>query len=206
MKVSVTSLGLVNECHRCLWKMVVERQQRPSMFSTLPSALDKIIQKEVEMLTINGTKPPWLAQIPGSVINIRKKLESDVGDMHVVGILDDLVKDGSDYTIIDYKTSRVPYTKEKAEKYYQLQMDAYALLCERNGYEPVKNAYLIYFTPSITDNMVNYTSQAGFAFDVTPVKMGVSSQRAEDTIAAVQEVVEQDTIPVAAADCRWCNW
>lgn len=208
MRVSVTSLGLLNECHRCLWKMVVKRQQRPSMFSTLPSALDKITQKEVESHTMKGNKPSWLAQIPGDVIHIRKKLEADVQDMHVVGILDDLVKDPDDnsYTVIDYKTSRAPYTQANAEKYYQLQMDAYALLCERSGYGPVKNAYLVFFTPSVTDRMVNNSSQASFAFDVTPLKLSVSQQRAKDTIIAVQKVVELDVAPEAAADCRWCNW
>jgi hypothetical protein len=156
---------------------------------------------------MKSEKPSWLAQIPGNVIHIRKKLESDVEGMHVVGVLDDLTKDADNsYTIIDYKASREPYTKAKAEKYYQLQMDAYALLCEQNNLGPVKNAYLVFFTPSITDGMVNHTSQAGFTFDVTPVKLSVSQERAEETIAAVQKVVELDAAPEAAADCRWCTW
>ena len=206
MRVSVTSLGLLNECHRCLWKAVAKRQQRPSMFSTIPSALDRVIQEEVESYTMNSDKPPWLAQIQGDVIHIRKKLESDVKGMHVVGVLDDLVKNDNHYTIIDYKTSREPYTKAKAEKYYQLQMDAYALLCERHDMGPIKDALLVFFTPSVTEGMENRASQASFAFDVTPVKLGVSQQRAEDTITDVEEVVTLTTAPEAAADCRWCGW
>jgi RecB family exonuclease len=109
-------------------------------------------------------------------------------------------------TIIDYKTSSKPYTQANAERYYQLQMDAYALLCERHDMYPVKEALLVFFTPSVTSKMVNETSSASFVFDVTIITLAVSSQRAKDTIAAVQKVVELDKAPKAAADCRWCNW
>jgi RecB family exonuclease len=176
------------------------------MFSTLPSALDKIMQKEVQTFAMHNDKPPWLAHLPGTISRVGKKFVSDVDGMEVVGVLDDMLVNGTEHTIIDYKTSRTPYTQANAEKYYQLQMDAYALLCERHNMGAIKEALLVFFTPSVTDGMDNHPAQAGFMFDVTIIKLATSPQRAIDTIGEVQKVVELDRAPEAAADCRWCNW
>ena len=206
MRVSVTSLSLVNECPRCLWLSVRMRRSRPSMFSSLPGGLHKNIEKEVEVYAWRGEKPPWMQHIRGKLLTVRKKLEYDFDGITLVGILDDLMKvDTGGYMIIDYKTSRAPYDQSKAEKYYGLQMDCYALLLEENGYSPVNEAVLIFFTPSLT-GMGHDIMETKIPFQVHTVRMAADSLRAHRALVRAREVVMHDREPMPSKTCPWCNY
>lgn len=206
MRVAVTELSLVNECERCLWRSVRLRRARPSMFSSLPGGLHKILEKEVEVYAWRKEKPPWLQHILGELLTVRKKLEYDYNGITLVGILDDLMKTyTAGYTIIDYKTSRSPYDLAKAEKYYQIQMDGYALLLEENGYSPVNDAVLIFFSPSLS-GMGHDVMETQIPFRVHTVRLNVSLSRAREVLGRVRNIVMQDREPMPSQTCPWCNY
>ena len=206
IRISATTFGLLRECPRCFWYEVRGVSRPRGMFSSLPSALDKIIQQETGAYAVKGQKPVWLRG-GCELLTVRKKLESVYKGIEIVGIVDDLVRDErGGYTIVDYKTSGYQYTREKAEHYYTAQMSIYAWLCEEKGYEPVNGAVLVFFTPSFHSVMEHEASEVQFVFDVTVIPVAVNRKYAEDLLGMAVELIHLREPPDRALFCKWCDW
>lgn len=127
---SPSALNLLFECPRCFWYAHHGIPRPRGIFPGLPGAIDKIIQGETKLWAGEG-KPGWLLPEQEGIINAGpKKLVQQAEEYTLTGIVDDIVIQDGKLIIVDYKTARVPYTQEKAQKYYSLQIDCYALLCE----------------------------------------------------------------------------
>ena len=70
-------------------------------------------------------------------------------DAELFGALDDCMVFNGKYVPLDYKTRGSEPKDGDSEKYYQTQLDSYALLLESNGYETAGFAYLVYYYLSI---------------------------------------------------------
>jgi len=205
-----STLSLLYECPRCFWLHTHARLPRPrGLFSSLPNALDGIIKANTALYISLKSKPAWLLpELKDAVIAPVAKLHYEHQEAVLVGTLDQLLraKDG-EYFIVDYKTSRNAYSPEIAAKYYSLQMDCYALLCEENGYEPVETAYLVFFTPAsfLSDSSVSKPLSL-FRFAVTPVPIPVNSENARVAIARALEVYRMEEPPEASPTCEYCHY
>lgn len=144
--------------------------------------------------------PAWFP-IQGTFLDVNRTLKAVDPQSKIIvkGRLDALVKtaDGR-YYIIDYKTGRPP---KVAPDYYQMQLDGYAFLLERNGYKPVAGGILLYFTPEEGD----FTERM-FPFRVTPVRMSVNSSKVPLVLLKAMRILKMETPPPQARDCKLCGW
>src|SRR3989344_4288652 len=141
LRLSPTSgLNLYNDCTRCFWLHYNGRVPRPrGIFPSLPGGMDLVIKDYFD--EYRGALPPELqGRIKGDLMkdvnlmnqwrNWRTGLEYFDKQRNAVlfGALDEcLVHDGK-YVPLDYKTRGSAPNDGYSERYYQTQLDAYALM------------------------------------------------------------------------------
>jgi len=111
--------------------------------------------------------------------------------------------------IIDYKTAAQPHSEMNTARYYQLQLDMYALLCEVNGLKPAEVGYIVYTTPNLLRRYVQDFNQdhiIDIFFKVTHVPLKVSAQRGKDTIAQALDICMRKEAPPASPNCEYCHF
>ncbi|GAG09062.1 unnamed protein product [marine sediment metagenome] len=116
----------------------------------------------------------------------------------LMGMLDEciILPDGI-YAPLDYKTRRS--FPDNAHPAYQLQMDMYTLLLEKNNYKTKGLAYLFYFVPGYGK------LHEGIPFGVKLMEVKTSIDRALDIVNRAVELL-MGPIPVASENCEYCSW
>lgn len=206
-----TGLSLFSECKRCFWLHYNKAVHRPrGIFPSLPGGMDLVIKKYFDQY--RGKLPPELSgNVDGVLLSDRALMEKwrnwRTGLAYVdrernailFGALDDcLIKDG-EYIPLDYKTKGSAPRNGDSERYYQLQLDTYALLLLKNGYTPKNYAYLVYYYPQ------NVSSNGVVTFAVEPVKVATSTSRAQKTFEDAIALLK-GPIPKHHSDCEYCSW
>jgi hypothetical protein len=132
--------------------------------------------------------------------NWQSGLEFKDGNGSVLsGALDDLlVKDGH-YIPFDYKTKGTVTTEEDATKYYQNQLDCYALLLEANQMPTAGYGYLLYYSPK-------RVSEGGVAlFELQVIKIRTETERARGTFRRAVALLGGEK-PPSNDTCEYCSW
>ncbi len=213
--LSPSALNLFNNCPLCFWLDKTHRIRRPrGIFPSLPSGMDRVIKDYFDIFRKDSSLPPELRvsefkdiSLYGDQIKLdrwrswRTGLEYKEDDGSVLsGALDDLmVKDGVKYVPLDYKTKGSPTTPEDAVRYYQNQMDCYALMLESNGLASAGYAYLLYYSPKSVGERGQVT------FHIQAVKVETSTQRARDTFQRASTLIRQKNAPESKG-CEYCDW
>ena len=207
-----SQLNLVYDCPKCFWRAHVGKIPRPrGIFPGLPGAIDKLVQKETTKYAGKG-KPKWLVPWTneGVIRPGTKRLVLKGDDYIVTGIYDDLVvMNDESVIIIDYKTARAPHSEADTKRYYQLQLDMYALLCEANGLKPAETGYIVYTTPNLLRRYVQDFNQdhlLDILFKITHIPLQVRAQGGRDTIAKALDICMRRQAPAASPDCEWCHY
>lgn len=206
-----TGLNLYSECPKCFWLHYNKNVHRPrGIFPSLPCGMDLVIKDYFDQY--RGSLPPELkGKVAGTLMpnlklmnrwrNWRTGLEYQADQLNAVlfGALDDCLMVGPEYAPIDYKTRGFAPNAGDSEKYYQTQLDTYALLLSANGY-PVKDfAYLIYYYPkAVKDNGIVH-------FNVAPVKVATDLSRAKKTFEDAV-VLLSGPMPKKHSGCEYCSW
>jgi len=203
-----SQLNLIHECPRCFWRAYVAGIPRPrGIFPGLPGAIDRLVQKETLKYAGKG-KPHWLLpwENEGVIRPGTKRLLIKTTNYTITGIYDDLVvMNDESVIIIDYKTAAQPHSEMNTARYYQLQLNMYALLCEANGLKPADTGYIVYTTPYYLESQVGQ-DHFGIGFKVTHVPLKVSATRARATIAQAMGICMGDKAPLASSNCEYCNF
>ncbi|MBA7593904.1 hypothetical protein ES703_00838 [subsurface metagenome] len=197
--ISVTSLQSALNCPLCFW--IAERLgSPPSIFARITSQMDSVIKGYMRQFIGGSDLPEWFP-VRGTFLDASQTLRATdpATGITVAGKLDALAKtpDGK-YHVVDYKTGRPP---EEVPYYYQMQLDGYAYLLERNGYQPVAGGVLLYFTPQHGD-----LRDGLFPFKITAVHASVDSSRVLSTLARAKEIIDATTPPPRSEDCEMCMW
>jgi hypothetical protein len=212
LRLSPTSgLNLFNDCPRCFWLHYNGRVPRPrGIFPSLPGGMDLVIKDYFDQY--RGELPPELKG------RVRGKLLEDVGLMNLwrnwrtgleyfdkqrnaalFGALDEcLVHDGK-YVPLDYKTRGSAPVAGDSERYYQTQLDAYALMLEANGYPVADFAYLVYYYPE------RVSENGAVRFNVHPVELSLDAHRAKNTFEQAVDSL-QKSLPDRRESCEYCSW
>ncbi|HQB11815.1 MAG TPA: PD-(D/E)XK nuclease family protein [Candidatus Omnitrophota bacterium] len=213
-QVSPSGLSLFKDCPRCFWLEKVRGIKRPrGIFPSLPSGMDRVIKVYFDKFRARGALPPELLARPefrGLRLyenhaqlerwrNWRTGLEFFENGARLFGALDDLLVASDLYVPFDYKTKGSPTSEADATKYYQTQLDCYALLLEANGMKTAGYGFLLYYSPSEVNENGNV------AFEIQPIKIETDIERAKSLVRQ-SAAVTGGAAPKASANCEYCNW
>ena len=214
-KLSPSTLNLFLECPRCFWLDKVEGIKRPrGIFPSLPSGMDREIKTHFDRFRSRGALPEELGgpEFHGvSLFQDQLQLEKwrnwrtglewrDAGGNALSGALDDLLVQGDRYIPFDYKTKGSPTTESDAVKYYQNQLDCYALLLEKNHFPTAGYGFLLYFSPK------NVDQNGKVLFQLQPIKINTDAERAQKTFERAINLLEKSQVPVPGPVCEYCAW
>jgi predicted RecB family nuclease len=132
--------------------------------------------------------------------NWRTGLEYQDSDGSVLfGAIDDLlVKDGR-YIPFDYKTKGSVTTEEDAIKYYQNQLDCYALLLHENKMPTAGYAFLLYYSPK------SVGQEGNVLFELQALRIPVGPERARTTFRKAVALLK-GPVPATNGQCEYCAW
>jgi CRISPR/Cas system-associated exonuclease Cas4 (RecB family) len=161
--------------------------------------MDRVIKKFMEKFIGSSNLPKWFP-VRGTFLGPTKTLQATDPKSGVTlrGRLDALVMTADGYHIVDYKTSK---PKEEVPEYYQMQLDGYAFLLERNGYAPVAGGVLLHFMPEEGD-----LTRGRVPFEITPVRVDVHPGRIPRILSRARRILEMESPPPPSDDCEWCGW
>ena len=203
MTLSPSTLNIFTDCPRCFWLHMNLGIKRPrGAFPSIASGLDGVIKKYFDSYRSQGVLPPLLRdkidaklipQLPNKLFfNDRAK------NALLMGMLDEcIILPGGIYAPLDYKTRRS--FPDSAHPAYQLQMDVYTLLLEKNNYKTNGLAYLFYFVPD------SGSLHEGIPFNVKLMEVKTSVDRAMDVFhSAIAKL--REPVPDSSEDCEYCRW
>ncbi len=213
-QVSPSGLSLFKDCPRCFWLEKVRYIKRPrGIFPSLPGGMDRVIKLYFDGFRSKGTLPPELAsreEFRGLCLykdlaqlerwrDWKTGLEYFENGGRLFGALDDLLVAGDVCVPFDYKTKGSPTSEEDATKYYQTQLDCYALMLEANGMKTAGYGFLLYYSPrEVGEN-------GRVIFEIQPIRIGTDIERARSYFRRSAAVCEGPA-PAASANCEYCGW
>lgn len=162
--VSPSALGDFRKCRKCFWLDRNRKIRRPrGAFPTLPGGIDRVMKAYFDVHRAAGTMPPEIVMhVPtGAMLyqdtakleamrNARKPLlTSVIGNVKLVGGIDDLLTIGDAVAPFDVKTKgRALMEDADPFEWYRMQMNDYGLLLKAFGFKLFGKAYLGYWAPS----------------------------------------------------------
>ncbi len=211
--LSPSALSLFKDCPRCFWLEKVKNIKRPrGIFPSLPGGMDRVIKAYFDTYRIQRMLPPELQTEAFKGIQLyenqaqleqwrawRTGLQYHENGSVLSGMLDDLLVRGDKYIPFDYKTKGSPTNEEDATKYYQTQLDCYALMLEGNGLKTAGYGFLLYYSPKAVKEHGNVH------FEIQPIRVETDIQRAKDLFHKALAILDEPA-PKASANCEYCNW
>lgn len=214
LQLSPSALNVYLDCRCCFWLEKVRDVRRPrGIFPSLPSGMDREIKNHFDLFRAQGKMPPELkgedfadTRLFADQIRLDRWRNWRTGLEHrdarlgarLFGALDDLLVRGDRYVPFDYKTKGSPTTAEDARRYYQNQMDCYALLLEANGMPTAGHAFLLYYSPK------NVRESGQVLFEVQPIRIETDPARARATFESAVAFLRQPAPPEGC--CEYCTW
>lgn len=204
IKLSASTLNLFLECPRCFWLHINKNIRRPEKpVATITTGLDRVIKEYFNQYRKQGRLPPLLeGKIPGKLISSLPNWLEFVDRSHdakLYGYLDECLEiDNNLYAVLDHKTrGSIP---ENTHPAYQLQMDVYTFLLEKNNYPTKRLAYLVYYIPK--EGLLHN----GFQFHLHITEVKTEPERAKDIFYSAVSILKEGKTPKAKEECSYCNW
>jgi len=159
IKLSPNSLNLFLECPHCFWLEKKKGIRRPQSFPyTLNLAVDVLLKKEFDTFRAKNQPHPLLKEnnIQARLFPHQKLLNRWRNNFEGIqyydsrleatlfGAVDDILEfEGGKLAPLDYKStgSNVPKVYDR----FQLQMDIYTFLLEKNGFLTPRKGYLAFY-------------------------------------------------------------
>lgn len=204
IRLSPSRLNLFSDCPYCFWLSMVKGINQPrGPMPTILTGLDSVIKNYFQRYRERGELPPIIrGKIAGKLIarplSFIKFSDNSINAI-MSGKLDECVilEDGS-YAPLDHK-SRGSFASA-VHPAFQMQMDSYTLLLERNNYPVSDKAYLVYYVPS--DGELH----SGFPFKVDVKEIKTNPSRALDLFRKAVEVARAPSPPPSGGECAFCKW
>lgn len=215
VQLSPNSLNFFLECPACFWlekKMGVRRPQ-PYPYA-LNAAVDVLLKEEFDQYRQKGQPHPLL-----TVHNIKAKLFANQAllnqwrnnfnglryydqalDAFLFGAVDDVLEfpDGS-LAALDYKStgSSVPNVYDR----FQLQLDIYTYLLEKNGFKTPRKGYLAFY---IVDKTNGFVDRLPFRKELHEVDTDPDDipQIFKDALAVLKRIAP----PPHSKGCQYGKW
>lgn len=215
IQLSPNSLDLFLECQHCFWLDKKQGIKRPPPYSyALNSAVDILLKQEFDEYRAKGEMPPLFSEH-----NLSAKLfpnqdllnqwrnnfegiryyDSEV-DATLFGAVDDVLEfPDKKLAALDYKStgSTVPSIYDR----FQLQLDVYTYLLEKNGFQTPKKGYLAFY---IVDKGNGFNDKLPFKKELHEIETNPDDipQLFKEAVAVLKRV----SPPPHSKDCRFGEW
>lgn len=215
VQLSPSSLNLFFECRLCFWleKRLGIRRPQPFPYA-LNAAVDVLLKEEFDHYRAKGEQHPLLVahNIPAKLFPKQELLNEWRSnfkgiryydrelDATLFGAVDDILEfDGGKLAPLDYKStgSAVPKVYDR----FQLQMDVYTYLLERNGYETPRKGYLAFY---VVDKQNGFADRLPFRKELHVIDTDPSEVR--EIFADAVAFLRKDTPPEHSAECDYGRW
>ncbi|MBU4274766.1 PD-(D/E)XK nuclease family protein [Patescibacteria group bacterium] len=215
IQLSPNSLNLYLECPHCFWlekKMGIRRP--PPYPYALNSAVDVLLKQEFDTYREKGELHPLLIEsnIPAKLFsnqNLLNQWRSNFSGIRyydpeigatLFGAVDDVLEfpDGK-LAPLDYKS-----TGSKVAKVYdrfQIQMDIYTYLLEKNGFQTPRKGYLAFY---VVDKSNGFINRLPFRKELHVIDTNPDDVR--DLFKEAVAVLMKDAPPPHSQDCKFANW
>jgi len=213
IKISPKSLNLYFECPLCFWLTKNRGVTRPSPYPfQLNLEVDNILKQDFDKHRQSGGSHPLLEanNIPAKLFQNQtllnewrdnsKGLRYEGDDALLYGVLDDVLDFGDGKLApFDYKTTgeKVPDVYDK----FQLQMDIYTYLLEKNGYSTPKKAVLAFY---IIDKDNAFEGKLPFRKEIHI--MDTDSSYVEKSFKEVIEFLKKEAPKEHSQECVFGKW
>lgn len=206
-------MNLFIECKRCFWLRVNDKIKRPSgPFPSLPSGVDKEVKNHFDRFRGKEEAPPEIRDRDLELFGDQNFLEKarswktepkwrdpETG-AKLRGGVDDLLRDGEDIVVLDYKTRGYEPKQDKgAPDYYRRQVNLYNLILRENGYQTADYGLILYFYPDTIND------DGEFIFHTELREIEVDIDRAKKLVRDAVDTLN-GSIPEHSDDCDFCNW
>ena len=206
-----TGLNLHEDCPACFWRKTREGKPRPrGIVASLNNGLDLLIKDYFDLY--RGKLPPELVgKVKGTLVpNLQMinqwrhwssgvKYENNVLNAQLFGALDDCLICAGKYYPVDYKCRGFPPKEGQSVKFYQTQLDSYALCLESSGYPAGKYGYLVYYYP------LEVKKNGSIKFAVEVVRLTVNVLRAKQKFEAAVRTY-RGSKPQDNEQCEYCRY
>jgi len=220
--ISATELGTYARfrfCPRCAWVRLhlknLPYQSFPGVFSSIDRYNKLIVHNHFDR---EGHAPPWLAGLGETEGYVNPPHWSSFQTLDeetritLRGEADGIFKmaDGS-YTIVDYKTSRYNPDRPGMYRNYEVQLNAYAFIGERNGISPVSKLALVYMEPATdkeTAQDPGLVDSRGFTMGFHARVVAVELRPAKllpPLLRRVRTIWDMKTPPPGSGECKDCE-
>jgi len=225
LRISAKNLGqtaLEDFCPRCYWIRIKSNwklpyQSFPGIFSSIDSYTKACVHRIVDNRYGNddiNLLPEWMQKI-GNVVGYEKQLHwsknlyhDEKSNITLSGAMDDVLVriDGSRATV-DWKTAKFSETQDKLRPLYDVQLNVYSILSEKDGKAPV-DLYLVYMEPCTepsyaSTNIIDCGFRMCFSGVVVPVKRDRAIVR--KALNRTREIADMIVAPTARIGCKDCE-
>jgi len=215
IKLSPNSLNLYLECQHCFWLEKREGIRRPPPYPyALNAAVDVLLKEEFDKYRKKKELHPLLVanNIPAKLFPNQELLnewrnnfkgiryyDAEL-DATLFGAVDDILEftDGK-LAPLDYKStgSKVATVYDR----FQLQMDVYTFLLEKNGYKTVRRGCLAFY---VVDKENGFNDKLPFRKEIHMIDTDPSYVQGVFTEAV--ELLRKDAPPPHSSDCKFGQW
>ena len=221
VRISAKALGDVampGFCPRCFWLKLRLKQMPFQIFPGIFSSIDSYSKRIIHSWFDRYHQPPaWLSGLGALAGYVdpphysKFNIVNDEYNILLTGSPDGVfVREDGSHIIVDYKTSRHTKNQDKLYPMYETQLNAYALIGQECGLDPVTGLALVYTEP-ITDeqaaaNDANHNGD-GFAlgFSVHIVDVPLDAGILEPLMAKTREIYDLQDSPSGRSGCKDCQ-
>ncbi len=221
IRISAKNLGalaLPGFCPRCFWIKMhspgLPFQIFPGIFSTIDSYTKKVTHNHFARY---DQLPTWLGKFGNQAKPVKAPHHSKFQvmdgktDILLTGVPDEILqKDNGSYIIIDYKTAKYTETQDSLLPMYEVQLNTYAYIGERQGFNPVSGLALIYMEPQTDltpDNLDSVLHEDGFlmGFEGHLLEIELNpEERIPPLLERVRKIYDQPVPPAGNTECKDC--
>lgn len=215
VQLSPSSLSLFLECPLCFWLEKKHGIKRPPPYPyALNIAVDTLLKQEFDDYRAKGELHPLIVEN-----NIQAKLFHDQNRLNqwrsnfegiryydtkleatLMGAVDDVLEfPDNKLAPLDYKStgSRVPTVYDR----FQLQMDVYTFLLEKNGFLTPKKGYLAFY---IVDKKNGFIDRLPFRKELHEITTDPSY--VQGLFEEAVTLLRKNMPPAHRQDCRFGKW
>ncbi len=223
IRISAKNLGelaLPGFCSRCFWIKMhcpdkLPFQIFPGIFSSIDSYTKKVTN--VHFARYNQL-PSWLRELgnlgkPVKVPHYSKFCVLDEkSNVLLTGTPDEILQreDGSHY-ILDYKTAKFTKAQDSLLPLYEIQLNAYAYIGKRCGFDPISGLALVYMEPQTDLNqelLDSFIREEGFlmGFEGHVLQLKLEAEvRIPPLLKEVRRIFDLESPPPGNEECRDCK-